>query len=170
MRRPRVLVPIVLAVLMLGAGAAWLVKRYRDARWAREVAVPEISRLADQGRFGEFGEAYTLAVKAEKSIPGDPVLARLWPVISYQTSVETTPAGADVYRRAYSDANAPWELVVTHHSRMCDSRVATSSGSSKSRGSLRFCGRPLPCSAGIHRRSVSPWRQPSLSTNPEDSF
>jgi dienelactone hydrolase len=110
-RRPRVLVPIVLAVLMLGAGAAWLVKRYRDARWARDVAVPEISRLADQGRFGEFGEAYTLAVKAEKSIPGDPVLARLWPVISYQTSVETTPAGADVYRRAYSDANAPWELV-----------------------------------------------------------
>ena len=110
-RRPRVLVPILLAVMMLGAGAVWLVKRYRDARWAREVAVPEISRLADQGRFGEFGEAYTLAVKAEKSIPGDPALARLWPVISYQTSVETTPAGADVYRRAYSDANAPWELV-----------------------------------------------------------
>ena len=110
-RRPRVLVPILLAVMMLGAGAAWLIKRYRDARWAREVAVPEISRLADQGRFGEFGEAYTLAVKAEKSIPGDPVLARLWPVISYQTSVETTPAGAAVYRRAYSDVNAPWELV-----------------------------------------------------------
>jgi predicted esterase len=110
-RRPRVLVPILLAVMMLGAGAAWLVKRYRDARWAREVAVPDISRLADQGRFGEFGEAYTFAVKAEKSIPGDPVLARLWPVISYQTSVETTPAGADVYRRAYSDVNAPWELV-----------------------------------------------------------
>src|ERR1017187_6105086 len=110
-QRPRVLVPLLLTVIILGSGATWLVKRYRDARWAREVAVPEISRLAEQGRFGEYGEAYTVAVKAEKSIPDDPVLAQLWPVISYQISVETTPAGADVYRRAYSDVNAPWELV-----------------------------------------------------------
>ena len=43
-KRPRVLVPLLLAVILLGAGAAWLVKRYRDARWAREVAVPEISQ------------------------------------------------------------------------------------------------------------------------------
>jgi len=107
-QRPRVLVPLLLTVIILGSGATWLVKRYRDARWAREVAVPEISRLADQGR---FGEAYALSVKAEKSIPDDPVLAHLWPVISYQISVETTPAGANVFRRAYSDVNAPWELV-----------------------------------------------------------
>jgi serine/threonine protein kinase/dienelactone hydrolase len=110
-RRPWVWVPLVLVILALVSGIALLVKHSRDVRWAREVALPEISRLAEQGRFGEFGEAYTLAVKAEKSIPDDPVLAQLWPVISYQTSVETTPAGADVYRRAYSDVNAPWELV-----------------------------------------------------------
>jgi dienelactone hydrolase len=110
-RRPWVLFPLLLAVIAIGAGSGWLVKHYREARWARAVALPEISRLAEQGRFGEFGEAYTLAVKAEKSIPDDPVLAQQWPVISYQTSVETIPAGADVYRRAYSDVNAPWELV-----------------------------------------------------------
>ncbi len=110
-RRPWVWVPLVLVILALVSGIALLVKHSRDVRWAREVALPEISRLAEQGRFGEFGEAYTLAVKAEKSIPDDPVLAQLWPVISYQTSVETTPTGADVYRRAYSDVNAPWELV-----------------------------------------------------------
>jgi len=50
-------------------------------------------------------------VKAEKSIPDDPVLTQQWPVISYQTSVETMPVGAEVYRRSYSDVNAPWELV-----------------------------------------------------------
>jgi len=107
-QRPRVLLPLLLTVLIIGTGAAWLVERYRDARWARDVALPEISRLAEQGK---FGEAYALAAKADKSIPDDPVLAQLWPVISYQTSVETTPAGADVYRRAYSDVNAPWVLV-----------------------------------------------------------
>ena len=107
-QRPRVLVPLVLTVIILSAGATWLVKRYHDARWAREVALAEISRLADQGK---FGDAYSLAVKAERSIAGDPALAKLWPVISYQLSLQTTPPGVDVYRKDYVDASAPWELV-----------------------------------------------------------
>jgi predicted esterase len=107
-QRPRVLLPLLLTVILLAAGATWLVKRYRDARWARDVALPEISQLADQGK---FGEAYALAMKAEKSIPDDPALTRLWPVISYQTSLDTTPLGVDVYRRTYSDTTAPWMLV-----------------------------------------------------------
>src|SRR5208282_2306613 len=67
-RRPRVLVPLLLTVILLGSGAGWLVTRYRDARWAREVALPEISNLSDQGK---FGDAYALAMKAEKSISDD---------------------------------------------------------------------------------------------------
>jgi eukaryotic-like serine/threonine-protein kinase len=78
-QRPRVLVPLLLAVILLGTGAVWLVRRYRDARWAREVALPEISKLSDQGK---VGDAYALAVKAEKSISGDAALAKLWPAFS----------------------------------------------------------------------------------------
>ncbi len=107
-QRPRLLIPLLLIMILLVAGIVWQVKRFRDARWAREVAVPEISRLADQGK---FPEAYALAEKAEKSIAGDPVLNKIWPAISYQMSVETTPPGATVYRRAYVDPNGPWELV-----------------------------------------------------------
>jgi predicted esterase len=109
-QRPRVLLPLLLLVAILVAGAIWLVKRLHDARWAREVAVPEISQLYDQGK---FGAAYSLAVKAEKSIPGDRTLAKMWPVISYPLSVETTPPGVNVYRRDYVDATAPWEFVGT---------------------------------------------------------
>jgi eukaryotic-like serine/threonine-protein kinase len=107
-KRPRVLIPLLLAIIVLGAGAAWLIKRSREARWAREVAVPEISQLADQGK---FPAAYALASKAERSIPGDPSLAKLWPVISYQLSLETTPPGVKVYRKEYVDPSAQWEFV-----------------------------------------------------------
>ena len=107
-QRPRVLVPLLLTVILLGTGAARLVRRYRDARWAREVALPEISQLSDQGK---LGDAYALAVRAEKSISRDSALAKLWPSISYQFSLETTPPGVDVYRRDYVNADAPWESV-----------------------------------------------------------
>src|SRR6266403_4360592 len=107
-QRPRVLVPLLLTAIILGSGATWFVKRYRDARWAREVAVPEISRLYDQGK---FGAAFALATKAEKAIPGETALAKLWPLISYRLSLETTPPGVNVYRREYSDTSSAWEYV-----------------------------------------------------------
>jgi serine/threonine protein kinase/formylglycine-generating enzyme required for sulfatase activity/predicted esterase len=99
---------LAITVLLLSAGAIWLVKRSHDTRWARTVAVPEISRLADEEK---FSEAFSLATKAQKFIPDDPELAKVWPRISYPISIETTPPGADVYRRTYGDTNAPWEFV-----------------------------------------------------------
>ncbi|MGA7381301.1 MAG: hypothetical protein WBX03_10655, partial [Terriglobales bacterium] len=104
------LVPLLLAVVLVGAGATWLVTRYRDQRWAREVALPQIAQLADQGK---FGDAFALASKAERAISGDASLAKLWPVISYQLSVDTVPSGADIYRKDYTDASAPWQPVGT---------------------------------------------------------
>jgi DNA-binding winged helix-turn-helix (wHTH) protein/cephalosporin-C deacetylase-like acetyl esterase len=109
-QRLRVLVPLLLITILLATGAVWLVKRSLDERWAREVALPEVSRLAGEEK---FADAYALAVKAEKFIPGDPALAKLWPEISFRVSLETAPPGASVYRRDYVDASAPWVLVGT---------------------------------------------------------
>ena len=95
-RRLWMLFPVALAVLALIAGGFFLVKRSHDASWARKVALPEISRLSDQGK---FDQAYALALKAEKSIPDDPVLTKLWLSVSYLVSIDSTPPGADVYRR-----------------------------------------------------------------------
>src|SRR5262249_60684500 len=49
--------------------------------------------------------------RAEKLLADDPALKKLWPRISYPVTVETTPAGASVYRRAYGDATAKWVQV-----------------------------------------------------------
>ena len=91
-KRPWIMVPLALVIAGLIAGGVLLVKRSQEARWAREVAIPEVSRLSEQGRFGEFGEAFALATRAEKLLPNDPTLTKLWPVISYQVSLETTTA------------------------------------------------------------------------------
>jgi len=97
-----------LAIAALLAGALWLAKRSAETKWARTVALGEISRLADEGK---FSEAYALALRAERSIPDDPTLKKLWAQISYRVSVETTPPGADLYRREYANVSAPWEYM-----------------------------------------------------------
>jgi formylglycine-generating enzyme required for sulfatase activity/dienelactone hydrolase len=107
-KRPRILIPLLALLILLGAAVGWLVQHNREARWAREVAVPQISQLYDQGK---YGEAFALATRAERAIPGNLALAKLWPVISYQMSFNTTPEGADIYRREYNDPIASWALV-----------------------------------------------------------
>ena len=98
------------AALVVAGVTVQVMRHAREVRWARAEALPEISRLYDEGR---VNEAYALAVRAEKSIGDDPALGKLWPEISYPITVETTPAGASVYRRAYGDPKSAWEFVGT---------------------------------------------------------
>jgi formylglycine-generating enzyme required for sulfatase activity/dienelactone hydrolase len=109
-RKPWVLLPLLAVVIAVVLGAAWLVKRAREIRWAREVALPKISQLADEGK---FGDAYALAVRAEKVVPDDPALVKLWPVISYTMNLDSTPEGAVVTRQTYGDPNSPSEVLGT---------------------------------------------------------
>ena len=118
-RRPRMLVALLLLVVVVCVGIGWLVKRSHDARWAREVALPEIRQLYDQGKYGAaaaqgaFDTEFKLASKAEQAIPGDPELAKLWPLISYYMALESDPPGAKVYRREYDGSDNSWEYVGT---------------------------------------------------------
>ena len=92
-RRPWAIGALVGAVVVVAAVVALWVWRSSGTRWARNVALPEILRLADLDR---NGEAFLLATQAETRIAGDPVLNGLWARISRQGSITTTPAGADV--------------------------------------------------------------------------
>ena len=107
-KRPRVAVPTILILLILIGLTVWGIHRSYRTRWARNEALPKIAQLAEQEK---FGEAYTLAVQAERYIPKDPVLTKLWPDISWSESIHTTPQGALVYRRDYNTQGAAWEFV-----------------------------------------------------------
>jgi eukaryotic-like serine/threonine-protein kinase len=104
---PKVAV-VVFGILVLAGVVLWQLKSSRETRWAHAAALPEISRLGDEEK---FAEAFALATKAQKIIPEDPALAKLWPQFSYKISIDTTPPGGDVYRGTYGEANPAWEFV-----------------------------------------------------------
>ena len=105
LRRPRVAVPVVVALLAIAAGGTWAWSRGAEARWARGEALPEVSRLIEEGR---LADAFERARAVERIIPGDPALTELWPQVSREVSFETTPPGADISFREYSEVDGAW--------------------------------------------------------------
>ena len=97
-----------MAALVIGLSASvfWFVQRSTKLSWARQQALPEISRLI---KADDISAAYALALEAEKFIPDDPALTTLWPRISQVISVETTPADADIYIKPYQKPDAAWQ-------------------------------------------------------------
>jgi formylglycine-generating enzyme required for sulfatase activity/dienelactone hydrolase/predicted Ser/Thr protein kinase len=107
-RRPKVVAPALLAVLMLAILPVWTLRRSARIRWARETAIPEIVRLSGKG---QDSAAFTLARQVEEVIPDDPALAKLWPDISLEISVHTNPEGADLHMKPYRADEGSWKFI-----------------------------------------------------------
>jgi len=105
-RKPKVAIPALAAVAVLGLLVGWYVRRDRRARWANETAIPEIVRLSGKG---EDAAALALARKVDAMVPADPALQKLWPEISLEISVHSNPEGAEIYMKPYRAADGPWE-------------------------------------------------------------
>lgn len=107
-RRPSVVGALFFLFLASVLGAAWWYHHNSPKRWAKEQAIPQISQLMDKG---QYFAAYRLAKRAERYVPDDPTITRLRLNYSVPLSVETEPAGADVYVNEYSDVKGDWEYV-----------------------------------------------------------
>jgi len=107
-KRPIFSIPALLILLALTGLFAWWIHHGSRVMWARNEALPQIAKLAEQEK---FGDAYALAIQAERYIPNDPMLTKLWPDISWSESINTTPSGVSVYRRNYDAPNSAWEFV-----------------------------------------------------------
>jgi serine/threonine protein kinase/pimeloyl-ACP methyl ester carboxylesterase len=104
-RRPKVVVPALLILLVLAGLVSWSLYRNSKARWAREQALPGITRLIEKG---DTLAAFTLAGEAEKYISGESSLKNLWPGMSTRISVQTEPPGVEVYFKNYADVKGEW--------------------------------------------------------------
>ena len=100
LRRPAISVPVVVCVLALVFLGVMLYRRNARIHWAREQAIPEIIELTQKSN---YPAAFALAEEAEKYIPNEPRLARLWPDMSRPVTIHTTPEGADISIKPYKD-------------------------------------------------------------------
>jgi hypothetical protein len=100
-------------------------RRSARIRWAKEVAIPEIARMADRG---DFTDSYPLIRQAQQVIPTDLALNKLLRDISITGAVRTTPPGANVYLKAYGDPAGEWLFIASHRSRTTCFRSDTTVG------------------------------------------
>jgi len=107
-KRPRLAIPAIATLVILCIIGIWLVNKSSGIRRARNSLLPEAIKLAEDGK---YLAAFLTAQEVEKYIPGDSTLLRLWPEISREYSVVTTPPGADVFFREYSEMDSDWNYL-----------------------------------------------------------
>jgi len=106
LRKPVVAVPATVVIAAIAVGLVWLFNRQAKVRWAQDVAVPQIRKLADDQ---QFPAAFRLAEKTKKIIPREPRLMELLAKVERDFSFKTVPPGADVY--LFDEIGGTWEHV-----------------------------------------------------------
>ena len=110
LRKPRVAIPAICAVLVIALAAAWFLNRQANIRWARQEALPEIERLSEV-IWRDSVDAYRIAEKAEKYIPNDPKLSEFFSEFSNNINIITEPPCADIYWKEYKAPDSEWEYL-----------------------------------------------------------
>jgi len=100
-----VVVTLIVALVALAGAAGWWWVRDAGVRWARAEALPEVTRLTEEGR---LYEAYRLGLEAQRHIPDDPRLKDTLHRITIPIAVATKPPGALVEIRGYETGDEPW--------------------------------------------------------------
>ncbi len=105
LRRPVVVVGLVLLVGLIGVGVAWVLHHNARVSWARNEAVPEIERLHSSG---DKDAAMRLLYEASEIIPDDPYLVEFAENIGIPVSFDSEPPGATVYFKGYNHPEREW--------------------------------------------------------------
>ncbi|MFO0848289.1 MAG: protein kinase [Gemmataceae bacterium] len=135
-RRNRSSVLLSAGLLLSAAAAAaggWLYdERAREAEQGRQQveharrvreAHEKVPLIQAAIRREQYGPAFDLLTEIEPLIPDHPGLPELWEQCSHTCSVATDPPGADVWRRPYDAADAPWRHVARTSERPVEVRI-----------------------------------------------
>jgi class 3 adenylate cyclase/dienelactone hydrolase len=98
---------LVLIIVALALVGFYFVRPWMKKQYARNELIPKIQKLINDNSRPPTS-AYDLGLEAEKYIPDDSVLIKLWPVIATTISMETQPNGAEVLWKDYNTPDADW--------------------------------------------------------------
>jgi eukaryotic-like serine/threonine-protein kinase len=99
----RLAIPAVLLVI----AALVLIPPWQKKEHARNVLLPELQDMAAT-MFRGNRQIFDKAMEAERYLPDDPSLAKLLPSIANTVSIETEPAGAEVFWKDYDTPATDW--------------------------------------------------------------
>lgn len=106
----RIIIPV--AVILLIAATFGMVRFFKhraDILWAKEVAIPEISRMIENNdAWRNLVKPYQIAKKAEAILGDDPELKKLLSQVSLHINVHSEPDGAKVYMKEYTNPDTAW--------------------------------------------------------------
>jgi formylglycine-generating enzyme required for sulfatase activity/dienelactone hydrolase len=104
--RIRILKLAIAPLLLIIAGLA-LIPSWQKKEHARNVLLPQVQDTASN-MYRSNRDIFDKAVEVEKYLPKDPTLAKLWPSIATTLSIDTEPAGAEVFWKDYDTPTADW--------------------------------------------------------------
>jgi len=107
-RKPSFIAGMLVVLVLAGVSAGLAYRHYSRIKWVQERALPEIRQL-EMERKGIA--AYRLIQQAESYAPHDLALSKLKAGTLWPNGVLSTPPGADVYVRDYSDISGPSEYL-----------------------------------------------------------
>ncbi len=106
------IVKIAAAIIALTLSWFLLLNPWMKKQHAKNDLLPAIQKMVNDN-FAPPTEAFDMAAEAEKVIPKDSALIKLWPALSVNLSMTTTPAGAELWWKDYDKPASAWRLAGT---------------------------------------------------------
>ncbi|NND15641.1 MAG: SUMF1/EgtB/PvdO family nonheme iron enzyme [Eudoraea sp.] len=106
-RKRTLLIRSMVAVALLGILGYLIIPQLLHKKNARNNILPAIQKLVDEN-FRPPTEAFDLGLEAERYIPNDSALIKLWPTIATTITMVTEPTGAEVLWKDYHTPDAEW--------------------------------------------------------------
>jgi hypothetical protein len=82
----------------------------KQRNYVRNELIPEIQKMIEDNFIPPF-RAFELATEAQKYLPNDSLLNKLWPKISDSISLQTQPESARVFFKDYNHPTAIWKEI-----------------------------------------------------------
>jgi eukaryotic-like serine/threonine-protein kinase len=108
LQRKVVAIPLLVCMIGLGSLTFWWIRENNRATWAREEALPHLTRLIENE---EFYEALLLGEQVEKFIPNDPILSGLFRRSSRYARFSSQPPGARASTNTYGPSDRAWTVI-----------------------------------------------------------